>query len=502
MSHNPEQVAPEHLAAIDLGSNSFHMVVARLVQGELQIQEGLSEKVQLGAGLDEENYITPEARRRALECLSRFAQRLQGVPPEGMRIVGTNALRMARNVMQFIREAENVLGHDIEIVAGREEARLIYLGVSHSLPDQQGRRLVVDIGGGSTELIIGERFEPLETESLHMGCVSFTRRFFPGGQSSEKAFERAVTTARQEVLPIQRSYRQLGWQQAVGASGTIKAIGQVCQENGWSDGSVTWDGLQRIRRRLVRAGTVADARLKGLREDRMPIFAAGVAILTGIFEQLELTTVDISNGALREGLLYDLLGRLEHEDVRERSIHVLMNRHHVDAQQAQRVATTAADFFRQIAADWGLTEAELPDILRWGALLHEVGLAVSHSQFHKHGAYLVQNSDLPGFSRQTQQRVALLVRAHRRKISLAALQELPPEDQLPLLRISLLLRLAARLHHARSDEPLPDTRLAAQDSVLVLTFQPGWLDEHPLTRADLEQEQEFFAAVGLSLVVR
>lgn len=496
MSHNPE-----HLAAIDLGSNSFHMVVARLVQGELQMQEGLSEKVQLGAGLDEENYITPEARKRALECLGRFAQRLQGVPPEGMRIVGTNALRMARNVMQFIREAERVLGHDIEIVAGREEARLIYLGVSHSLPDQQGRRLVVDIGGGSTELIIGERFEPLETESLHMGCVSFTRRFFPAGQCDEKAFERAVTTACQEVLPIQRSYRQLGWQQAVGASGTIKAIALVCEENGWSDGNVTREGLQRIRRRLVRAGTVADAGLKGLREDRMPIFAAGVAILTGIFEQLELSTLEVSNGALREGLLYDLLGRLEHEDVRERSIQALMNRHHVDTQQAQRVAATAADFFRQVGGEWGLADAELADILRWGALLHELGLAVSHSQFHKHGAYLIQNSDLPGFSRQTQQRIALLVRTHRRKISLAALEELPQEDQLPILRLSLLLRLAARLHHARSEEPLPHTLLTARESLLVLTFPPGWLDEHPLTRADLEQEKYFFATAGLSLRV-
>lgn len=492
---------PEHLAAIDLGSNSFHMVVARLVQGELQIQEGLSEKVQLGAGLDERNCITADARERALACLGRFAQRVRDVARIEVRVVGTNALRMARNAKEFIREAEAVLGHDIEIVAGREEARLIYLGVSHSLPDQQGRRLVVDIGGGSTELIIGERFEALETESLHMGCVSFTRRFFPDGECVEKSFDRAVTTARQEVLTLQAAYRRLGWQEAVGASGTIKAIGQVCEENGWSDGAVTLEGLTRIRRRLTRAGRVEGAGLKGLREDRMPIFAAGVAILTGVFEQLGLTRMTISHGALREGLLYDLLGRLEHEDVRERSIQALMNRHHVDAQQAQRVADTAQGFLAQAATGWGLDDTLAAEVLRWGALLHELGLSVSHSQFHKHGAYLVQNSDLPGFSRQEQQAVAVLVRAHRRKIPLSVFDELPADDQTMLLRLSLLLRLAARLHHARSDQPLPDIDVAVGTRRLALSFPEGWLADHPLTRADMEQEQEFFEGGGFELVI-
>ncbi len=492
---------PEHLAAIDLGSNSFHMVVARLVQGELQVQEGLSEKVQLGAGLDEHNCITADARERALECLGRFAQRIRDVPRIGVRVVGTNALRMARNAKEFIRDAEAVLGHDIEIVAGREEARLIYLGVSHSLPDQQGRRLVVDIGGGSTELIIGERFEALETESLHMGCVSFTRRFFPNNECAEKSFDRAVTTARQEVLTLQAAYRRLGWQEAVGASGTIKAIGQVCEENGWSDGAISADGLERIRRRLVRAGRVHDAGLKGLREDRMPIFAAGVAILTGIFQQLGLTSMTISNGALREGLLYDLLGRLEHEDVRERSIQALMNRHHVDVQQAQRVADTAQSFLAQASDGWTLADTMAADVLRWGALLHELGLSVSHSQFHKHGAYLVQNSDLPGFSRQEQQAVAVLVRAHRRKIPLSAFEELPGDDQAMLLRLSLLLRLSARLHHARSDQPLPDIRVTVGAKKLALAFPEGWLADHPLTRADMEQEQEFFEGGGFELII-
>ena len=491
----------EHLAAIDLGSNSFHMVVARQVQGEIQLLDGLSEKVQLGAGLDKDNCLDDETQSRALECLGRFAQRISGIPRGSVRVVGTNTLRQARNARGFIDRAEDVLGHDIEIVAGREEARLIYLGVAHTLADDAGHRLVVDIGGGSTELIIGERFEPSETESLHMGCVSFAQRFFGEGNITEKAFDKAVTAARQEVLSIHANYRRIGWQHSVGASGSIKAISQVCVENGWCDSGVTLEGLKKARKRVIKAGSVSKLDLKGLREDRRSIFPSGLAILYGIFEQLGIEQMDVSSGALREGLLYDLLGRLGHEDVRERSIQSLMNRHHVERSQAERVCETATGLFQQAAGSWGLDDDEMADTLRWGALLHELGLAVSHSQFHKHGAYLISNSDLPGFSRQEQQAVATLVRGHRRKIPLPALDELPDDEREPLLRLCLVLRIAARLHHARCDEATPALQLAASANALRLTFPVGWLDEHPLTRADLEQEQEYFLAAGCELTL-
>lgn len=491
----------EHLAAIDLGSNSFHMVVARQAQGEVQILDGLSEKVQLGAGLDRESRLDADTQERALECLGRFAQRIAGIPRGSVRVVGTNTLRQARNAREFIRRAEAVLGHDIEVVAGREEARLIYLGVAHTLADDAGQRLVVDIGGGSTELIIGERFESTETESLHMGCVSFAQRFFPNGEITEKAFDRAVTAARQEVLSIHANYRRLGWQQAVGASGTIKAISQVCVDNGWSEFGITMEGMKKARKRVIKAGAVDKLDLKGLREDRQPIFASGLAILYGIFEQLDIKQMDVSSGALREGLLYDLLGRFGHEDVRDRSIQALMNRHHVEGSQAERVCATAQSLYGQVASDWQIEGNEAADTLRWGGLLHEVGLAVSHSQFHKHGAYLVTNSDLPGFSRQEQQMVALMVRGHRRKVPLAALAELPEDEQSGLLRLCLVLRLAVRLHHARSDECVPEIRLQARDAQLAITFPPGWLEEHPLTQADLEQEQDYFQSAGYELVL-
>jgi exopolyphosphatase / guanosine-5'-triphosphate,3'-diphosphate pyrophosphatase len=490
------------LAAIDLGSNSFHMVVATQAQNEIRVQEGLSEKVQLGAGLDDQQRLTEEAQQRALDCLGRFAQRIRGIPVGSVRVVGTNTLRVARNARQFIARAEQVLGHDIEVVAGREEARLIYLGVSHTLPDNGGdRRLVVDIGGGSTELIIGERFESVETESLHMGCVSFSRRFFAEGLIAEKAFARAVTAARQEVLSIESAYRRLGWQQAVGASGTIKAIAQVCEDNGWSDGAVTLDGLQKIRKRLLRSGHVSRLDLKGLREDRAAIFPAGVAILTGIFEQLGIERMEYSSGALREGVLYDLIGRFSHEDVRERSIQAMVKRHRVDMAQAIRVQDTAMMLHGQVSDDWTLGSDTLVDTLRWAALLHEVGFAVSHAQYHKHGAYLISHSDLSGFSKQEQELVALLVRSHRRKIPLPAFEERVVEERVPLLRLALLLRLAALLHHGRYDTALPDIVATVGPTELSLRFPSGWLAEHPLTQADFELEQEFFRATGYDLRV-
>lgn len=491
----------EQLAAIDLGSNSFHMVVARQDQGEVRLLEGLSEKVQLGSGLDRDNRLDEETQQRALECLARFAQRITGVRRGNVRVVGTNTLRMARNAKAFIARAEQVLGHDIEVVAGREEARLIYLGVAHSLAANGGSRLVVDIGGGSSELIIGEGFEAVETESLHMGCVSFRQRFFADGRITEAGMARAVTAARQEVLSIEANYRRMGWTQAVGASGTIKAIAQVCEEGGLTDHGITLEALEKIARKVVKAGSADALSLNGLREDRKPIFASGLAILLGIFRQLGITHMTVSAGALREGLLYDLLGRFTHEDVRERSVQAVMDRYRVEPAQARRVHDTVMALHRSVAEAWSLDDEALLDTLRWAALLHEVGLTVSHSQFHKHGAYMLSNADLPGFSRQEQAAVALLVRGHRRKLPLSALSEWDDEEREPLLRLCLLLRLACRLHHARSAEPLPPLSLVADGKVLTLSFPQGWLEEHPLTQADLEQEQEFFQSSDYRLVV-
>ncbi|MDF2447372.1 MAG: ppx [Moraxellaceae bacterium] len=487
------------LAAVDLGSNSFHLAVARMDHGQLRLVTALSEKVQLAAGLDDRNRLTDEAQERALGCLSRFAEHLQGVAPQHLRVVGTNALRVARNARAFASRAEQILDHPLEIIAGREEARLIYVGVSQTLAGQ-GRRLVVDIGGGSTEFIIGESHEPLATESLHMGCVTYALRHFPDGTLSPKAMERAITAARQEILGIKAQYQDLGWSTAVGSSGTIKAVQQVQQQLGLAapDERITRNGLQEIQRQLLKLSHVSEIDMPGLKDDRKAILPAGLAILLGVFEELGLETMEYSDGALREGVLFDMLGRFRHEDIRDHSMQALLSRYNVDKAQAGRVADTAMALFLQAAERLVLNEQD-GELLRWAALGHETGAAISHSSFHRHGAYILRHSDMPGFSRQVQESLALLVGAHRRKIKPELYNEIMETGGLTLLRLCALLRLAVRLHHSRSREPLPEIRLVADDMRFELYFPTGWLAAHPLTREDLAGEADVFATVGLKL---
>lgn len=494
-----EVTGPQTLAAIDMGSNSFHMVVARLVHGEIRTLEKMGEKVQLGAGLDQYNRLTEEAQQRALECLSRFAQRLRGMPADAVQVVGTNALRVARNAHQFINRAEEVLGYPIEIIAGREEARLIYLGVSHTLSDDIGRRLVIDIGGGSTEFIIGQRFEPLHLESLHMGCVSFRHRYFPDGRITRKQMDRAVTHAEQELLNIRQHYRSAGWQSVVGSSGTIKAIASALGSLKLTDGTITRPAMQELRRRLVDMGKTEKLGELGVRADRQNIFPAGFAILMGAFQSLGIEKMEFADGALREGLLYDIVGRIQHEDVRERTIAALQERYHVDQEHGAAVEAVAVAAWEQVADAWKLRTAADEEVLRWACRLHEIGLTISHSQYHKHGAYLLRYSDLPGFSQQFQRELATLVRGHRRKFAPVIFEGLDPEDAVRLRRLCILVRLAVLLQHPRDMEAPPAFRLEPGDNKLTVSFPDGWLDDRPLTLADLKNERDYLAKQDFTL---
>lgn len=485
---------PELLAAIDMGSNSFHMVIARLIHGEIRTLEKMGEKVQLGAGLDANNNLTEEAQERALDCLRRFAQRLQGMPVGAVQIVGTNALRIARNAHTFMDRAEEVLGFPVAIIAGREEARLIYLGVSHTLSDDTGRRLVMDIGGGSTEFIIGERFEAQELESLHMGCVSFRNRYFPDGKIQRKQMDKALTHAAQELLNIRHRFRALGWQSAVGSSGSIKAISSVLANLKLTNGTITLEALRELRQRLVDMGSVDRLSELGVRADRQSIFPSGLAILLAAFESLEIESMTYSDGALREGLLYDIVGRIQHEDVRERTIQALKGRYDVDNAHSAAVEETAITAFRQVADAWHINTEFDEELLRWACRLHEIGLTISHSQYHKHGAYLLRYSDLSGFSQQAQQNLATLVRGHRRKFSSAVFEDCDPDDVRRLQHLCILLRLAVLLQHPRNmDQPAGFKVVANGDMELTVSFADGWLDERPLTLADLENEREYLA---------
>jgi exopolyphosphatase/guanosine-5'-triphosphate,3'-diphosphate pyrophosphatase len=461
---------PDVLAAVDLGSNSFHMVVARYSHGQLIIVDRLREMVRLAAGLDEQDRLSRESIARAIEALQRFGQRLSDMKAESVRVVGTNTLRKAKRKGAFLDRAREAIGHPIEIISGVEEARLIYLGVAHTTPSEPGHRLVVDIGGGSTELIIGEGFAAKRLESLYMGCVSLSVEHFPDGVISEKRMKRARTAAQLELEPIVSRFRRSEWDSAFGASGTLRAASDIMVARGLSSGVVTREGVETMVEECLEAGDVTKLRLPGLTQDRQEIFPAGLAIMIEIFDRLGIDSMRVADGALREGLLYDLLGRLTDEDARSRSVRALEGRYHVDVAQADRVEATALAFLRQVRESWGL-EAPLGELaLRWAARLHEVGLDISHSHYHRHGAYLLQHADLPGFPKEEQQLVAAIVGAHRRKLNVQLIHELIPPWHLKAEFLIVLLRLSVLLHRGRGPRALPDIDLKARGRTLEVVF--------------------------------
>ena len=489
----------ETLAAIDLGSNSFHMIVARPLEGDFQVIDRLKEMVRLAEGLTADKDLTPEVVARALACLERFGQRLRGMPPGSVRAVGTNTLRQLRPESGFLAQAEAALGHPIEVIAGREEARLIYLGVANGLAASEQRRLVVDIGGGSTEIIVGEGFTPRLRESLHMGCVSASLRHFPDGVITAERLKRAELAGALEIRPVREQFRQAGWRDVVGSSGTIRAIATLIAAQGWSQDGITAEALQRLREALLGFRRIADLELEGLVEERKPVFVGGVTVLRSVFTALGIERMQVSDEALREGLIYEMLGLTRHQDVQERSVTVLAQRFEVDEAHAGRIRDTALVLFGQVIRDWALNDPRMPAFLSWAARLHEIGLAVAHSQYQRHGAYLVANADLSGFSRAEQALLASLVLGHRRKFPVQDFASLSAPWRRSAPRLCVLLRLAALLHRSRSPTAKPYPMLTAREERLSLRFPPGWIEDHPLTRLELEEEAQRLAIAGISL---
>jgi exopolyphosphatase/guanosine-5'-triphosphate,3'-diphosphate pyrophosphatase len=490
------------LAAVDLGSNSFHMVVARADEGHPSIVDRLREMVRLASGLNQHGYLDSASQERALACLRRFGQRLRDMQAHQVRVVGTNTLRRARNAEAFLAAAEEALGHPVEVISGIEEARLIYLGVSHHTDATEGgSNLVVDIGGGSTELIIGEGYEPKYLESLSIGCVGLSKQQFDDGRLSEKRFARARLAVRLELRPVAAAFRRVGWKRAIGSSGTVRAAGDVAHELGLVESGVSLDALEAIIATMIEARRIEDLELPGLGPDRAPVFAGGVAIFAEIMSTLKIQRMEISGGALREGLLYDMLGRLHDQDARERSIQAMQRRYHVDMEQAVRVEATAAMLHAQVERGWQLGDRRYRQLLVWAARLHEVGLDIAHARYHHHGGYLLANADMPGFVRLEQTLLAALVTFHRRKLDDPFLAEVPADWRAPLFELIVLLRLAVLLNRSRSPDELPQIELTPGKDLLSVHFPEGWLDRNPLTAADFEQEQSWLQARGFELKI-
>lgn len=486
------------LAAIDLGSNSFHMVLAQYTLGQLRVVDRLRETVRLADGLDGHGGLAAPARERAMDCLARFGQRMRGVQGLHVRALATNTVRQLRQPQAFLAAAEAALGHPIEVVSGREEARLIYLGVAHAQPPKPGQlRLVIDIGGGSTEFIIGRGTEPVERESLQAGCIASTRRFFPDGKLSRKKWKEALTELGAEFQQFAGLYRALGWQEALGSSGTHKSIGEICAAMKLTKGAITAQALPQVRERLLQARSIDRIDLPGLSGERRPIIAGGLLVLEAAFQALGLQKLLVSKAAMREGILYDLLGRGGENDPRDASVQALTRRYGIDEAQAARVEDTALRLFAQVAADWGLDDDDAR-MIGWAAHLHELGLALAHSQYHVHGAYILEHSDIAGFSRQEQQVLAALVRTHRRGVPKTAFDALPDRLLLSARRKAALLRLAVLLHRAHDDDPIPVLELSATQEHLRLVLQRDWTEARPLLRADLLGEKDHMPGLGIT----
>ncbi|MFA9487056.1 exopolyphosphatase [Moraxella sp. E33BD] len=443
----------ELIGSIDLGSNSFHLAIARLDHGEIRKVASISEKVQLAAGLDENNVLSEEAMQRGFDCLHRFAQHLTEINPNLLRVVATNALRKAVNAQEFIRRANQLLPKPIEIISGREEARLIYLGVSHSNASTD-KRLVIDIGGGSTEFIIGQGFEPIEMESLQMGCVSFTKKFFAGGKITESAFEKAMKATQTELLPIEKRYKKVGWDNAIASSGTAKAALLVLQELGLADEFITLQGMQKLKRCLIKLGRIDKIDFEGVKAHRQAVFPAGVAELYAIMLTLGVKQLGYSDGALREGVMYDMLGRLSNEDVRDRSVAAMAQRYSVNIKQAGRVMATCARLF-DVAKNALDFSDEDKDLLRRTANLHEIGLAIGHSHYQEHSAYLLEFSDIAGFSQVGQAMMAHIALNHRRKLKSENLEAAENLGGRKLVHLCLILRLAVQANQSRTTKAAP-----------------------------------------------
>lgn len=491
---------PEIVAAVDLGSNSFHMLVCRLKDDKLQTIDSLKEMVRLASGLTEDNTLDEATQQRALACLERFGQRIRHLPHDCVRVVGTNTLRMAKNAQDFIAKAEQALNHPIHIITGIEEARLIYSGVAHSLAGSGNLRFVMDIGGGSTEYIIGTGDTPLEKESLYMGCVSVSNRFFMDGKLSKSAFNAAVLFAEQELEPFGQQFHSGRWDEAIGASGSLRAIAKVLQAKNWSNNGITLVGLEQLVGYLSHHSHINELNLPDLDPERLPVFPGGVAIAYATFLLLGIEQMTVSDGALREGLIQDLLGRLYNHDIRTDTAKELAGRYHTDQAHAARIKTTAGQLLEQLIAAKILPDDDnIRSLLDWAAIVHEIGRDIAHSQYHKHSAYIIEYGDLAGFSNQDKMVLAAIIRSHRRKLSRTRFQNLPEpwRKQAPILCI--ILRLAVLLRRNRHDEPVPTLVFSFNKNQIALTFPTHWLNDRPLTQADLNQEAGYLKEAGFSL---
>ncbi|QLB14626.1 exopolyphosphatase [Mannheimia granulomatis] len=497
-----QNIAPREFAAIDLGSNSFHMIVARIVNGSIQVLSRIKRRVRLADGLDENLVLSQEAIERGVACLALFAKRLQGFSEENVKVVGTYTLRRAINKQDFLDQAKAVFPYSISIISGQEEARLIYSGVSHTQLEK-GRKLVVDIGGGSTEITIGDNFTPIRAESRHMGCVSFAKRFFPNGELTIERFDSAYQLAMEKIEDLMWEYQELGWEHALGSSGTIKTVHQVLIANGYRDGLITEQRLQKLIDICLEFKSLNEIKMRGLLEERADVLVPGLAILLALFHTFRIEVLRYSNGALREGVMYGLEKSFQVGDIRQRTAQALVEQFDLDQLQASRVEHTALILFDQIKHWRNRRQVQdLRSMLKWASLLHEIGIVVNHNNVHRHSAYLISNRDLPGFDFEQQTLLSVLMRFHLKNFKRSDIRSINRYQCRDVLTLVRIFRLAVLLNRSRQATVEPEKlTLTIENNHWHLQFNQHFLNHNPLVLADLEDEQKMLSLTELSLTI-
>ena len=487
-------------AALDIGSNSFHLVIARMLAGSMQVVQKVKHKVRLADGLDSDQMLSEEAMTRGLNTLQSMAESMQGLDPSHVRVVATHTLRRAKNARTFLRKAKAVFPFRIEVISGPEEARLIYVGVANTT-QTVGKRLIVDIGGGSTEFALGADFSPLLCKSVQMGCVSYQQRYFKDGVITRKRFDRAITAARREIELVGGNLKRHEWGTSIGSSGTARAIAAVIAglQESEIDVPITYSDLTDLIKQCIEKGSAEALDFVNLTDDRRPVFAAGLSILFAVFKSLNLKEMQTSAAALREGVLYEIQTDDNRSDIRERTAHSLATRYDVDTQYAQKVWSNCLSIYEAVKDKWAINNEELKHLLEWSALLHEVGLQINSRGVQRHSSYIIEQSDLPGFNQEQQKLIATLVRYHRKKIKLADLPTFANYDEQSLKYLLSVLRLGVLLNINRQETMLPEYQIRCKENKISLIFPEDWFDSSPLLLADIDAEAEYQQTLGITL---
>ncbi|GGD76420.1 Ppx/GppA phosphatase family protein [Lacimicrobium alkaliphilum] len=492
----PEQ----YYAAVDLGSNSFHLVIVRVTHGCVHIVGKVKQKVRLAAGLNQDLQLDELSMERGWKCLETFAERLQDIPPANIRIVATATLRLAGNAGTFLSQAEGILGHKIDVISGEEEARQIYLGVAYTSANQ-GNSLVIDIGGASTEVVVGKDFTPLKLASLDMGCVTFMERYFQQGQLTQCNFDSAMAAARALVRQIAPEYKTYQWRQCLGASGTPQAVTEIMVAQGIND-NIRLTYLQDLMHQCVEHGSLDKLDIEGLSEARRSVFPSGLAILLVLFEEVGIEQMQISGGALREGLIYGMLENIHHHDIRLQTLDSLICRFHIEEEQAHRVAETALALYRQLPQTELFCQMDAEGVLLAAARLHEIGLHIDYKLSHQHGSYILSHVAMPGYTKLQQDSIRDLILCHRQDLNLQPFSLYQQDVAIVLKMLCRLLRIAFVLSIRRKNNLLPAIELKTDDEAITLVFPDGWLKAHPLLDAELANERWLQHRVGCTLEIK